>query len=43
MLKQYRDAGISRVVVAAAGSAAGDGIKAVRELESVVKAASALR
>jgi probable F420-dependent oxidoreductase len=41
-LKEYRDAGISRVVVAAAGSAAGDGIKAVRELEGVVKAASAL-
>lgn len=42
MLKEYRDAGISRVVVAAAGSAAGDGIKAVRELEGVVKAAAAL-
>jgi probable F420-dependent oxidoreductase len=42
-LKQYRDAGISRVVVAAAGSAAGDGIKAVRELEGVVKAAATLR
>jgi probable F420-dependent oxidoreductase len=42
MLKEYRDAGISRVVVAAAGSAAGDGIKAVRELEGVVKAAAAV-
>lgn len=43
MLKQYRDAGISRVVVAAAGSAAGDGIKSVRELDGVVNAAAALR
>src|ERR1700760_3546795 len=43
MLKQYREAGISRVVVAAAGSVAGDGIKAVRELEGVVKAAATLK
>jgi probable F420-dependent oxidoreductase len=42
LLKQYRDAGITRVVVAAAGSAAGDGIKAVRELEVVVKTAAQL-
>jgi probable F420-dependent oxidoreductase len=42
-LRQYAETGISRVVVAAAGSAAGDGVKAVRELEGVVKAASALQ
>jgi probable F420-dependent oxidoreductase len=41
-LKQYRDAGITRVVVAAAGSANGDGIKAIRELEGVVAAAARL-
>jgi probable F420-dependent oxidoreductase len=38
LLKQYREAGVSRVVIAAAASAAGDGVKAVRELEGVVKA-----
>lgn len=41
-LKQYREAGITRVVVAAAGSANGDGIKAVRELEGVVATAAGL-
>jgi alkanesulfonate monooxygenase SsuD/methylene tetrahydromethanopterin reductase-like flavin-dependent oxidoreductase (luciferase family) len=41
-LKQYREAGITRVVVAAAGSASGDGIKAVRELEPIVAAAAKL-
>ena len=42
ILKQYREAGISRVVVAAAGSADGDGIEAVRALEGLVNAAAAL-
>ena len=41
-LKRYREAGISRVVMAAAGSAQGDGIKAIRELESVVASAADL-
>ncbi|HTT75624.1 MAG TPA: TIGR03619 family F420-dependent LLM class oxidoreductase [Candidatus Binataceae bacterium] len=41
-LKRYREAGISRVVMAAAGSAHGDGIKAIRELESVVASAADL-
>jgi len=39
-LKQYREAGVTRVVVAAANSAFGDGVKAVRELESVAAAAA---
>ena len=42
-LKQYREAGITRVVVAAAGSANGDGIKAIRELEGAVATAAGLR
>jgi alkanesulfonate monooxygenase SsuD/methylene tetrahydromethanopterin reductase-like flavin-dependent oxidoreductase (luciferase family) len=41
-LKQYREAGITRVVVAAAGSANGDGIKAIQELEGVVSTAARL-
>jgi probable F420-dependent oxidoreductase len=41
-LKQYQEAGVARVVVAAANSASGDGIKAVRELEAVVATAAKL-
>jgi hypothetical protein len=34
-MKQYQEAGVSRLVVPAAASAAGDGVKAVRELAAV--------
>jgi probable F420-dependent oxidoreductase len=36
-MKQYAEAGVSRLVIAAAGSAAGDGVKAVREVAPVVE------
>jgi alkanesulfonate monooxygenase SsuD/methylene tetrahydromethanopterin reductase-like flavin-dependent oxidoreductase (luciferase family) len=41
-MKQYAEAGVSRLVIAAAGSQAGDGVKAVRECGGVVEAAARL-
>lgn len=41
-MKQYAEAGVSRLVVAAAGSQAGDGAKAVRDNAGVVEAAARL-
>jgi probable F420-dependent oxidoreductase len=37
MMKQYLDAGVSRLVLPAAASAAGDGVKAVRDLAAVAE------
>jgi probable F420-dependent oxidoreductase len=42
MMKQYAEAGVSRLVVAAAASAAGDGVAAVRTLSPVVETAAKL-
>ncbi len=39
-MKQYQEAGVSRLVVAVAGAATGDGVKAVRELAPVVERAA---
>ncbi|MGH8275893.1 MAG: LLM class flavin-dependent oxidoreductase, partial [Steroidobacteraceae bacterium] len=39
-MKQYAEAGVSRLVIAAAGTVAGDGVRAVRELGAVVEAAA---
>ena len=40
VMKQYAEAGVSRLVIAAAGSAAGDGVKAVRDVAPVVETAA---
>jgi probable F420-dependent oxidoreductase len=37
MMKQYQEAGVSRLMVPAAASAAGDGVKAVRDLAAVAE------
>jgi hypothetical protein len=41
-MKQYRDAGVSRLVVLAAAAASGDGVKAVREVAPIVERAAKL-
>jgi probable F420-dependent oxidoreductase len=42
VMRQYTDAGVTRLVIAAAGSATGDGVGAVREVASVVASAAKL-
>jgi len=37
VIKQYAEAGVSRLVVAAAGAVAGDGVKAVRDLAPIAE------
>lgn len=37
VIKQYAEAGVSRLVVAASGAVAGDGVKAVRDLAPIVE------
>jgi hypothetical protein len=39
-IRQYQEAGVSRLVIAAAGSQAGDAVKAVRECAAVVETAA---
>lgn len=41
-MKQYRDAGVSRLVVLAAAAASGDGVKAVREIAPLAERAAKL-
>jgi probable F420-dependent oxidoreductase len=41
-MKQYRDAGVSRLVVLAAAAASGDGVKAVREVAPIAERAAKL-
>jgi hypothetical protein len=41
-MKQYQEAGVSRLVTLAAAAAAGDGINAVRDLAPVVDRAAKL-
>jgi probable F420-dependent oxidoreductase len=42
VMRQYTDAGVTRLVIAAAGSAIGDGVGAVREVAAVVASAAKL-
>lgn len=42
VMRQYTDAGVTRLVIAAAGSATGDGVGAVREVAPVVASAATL-
>ena len=42
VMRQYTDAGVTRLVIAAAGSATGDGVRAVREVAPVVASAAKL-
>jgi probable F420-dependent oxidoreductase len=42
VMKQYGEAGVSRLVVAAAASASGDGVRAVRDVAPVVESATKL-
>jgi probable F420-dependent oxidoreductase len=42
IMKQYNEAGVSRLVVAAAASASGDGVRAVRDAAPVVESAAKL-
>ena len=42
VMRQYTDAGVTRLVIAAAGSATGDGVGAVREVSPVVASAAKL-
>jgi probable F420-dependent oxidoreductase len=42
VMRQYTDAGVTRLVIAAAGSATGDGVGAVREVAPVVASAAKL-
>jgi probable F420-dependent oxidoreductase len=42
VMKQYSEAGVSRLVVAAAASASGDGVRAVRDAAPVVQSAAKL-
>ncbi len=42
VMRQYTDAGVTRLVIAAAGSATGDGVGAVREVAPVVASATKL-
>ena len=41
-MKQYEETGVSRIVVLAAASAEGDGVKAVRDLAPIVERAAKL-
>jgi probable F420-dependent oxidoreductase len=40
IVKQYADAGVSRLVIAASASASGDGVKAVQEVAPAIEAAA---
>jgi probable F420-dependent oxidoreductase len=42
VMRQYTDAGVTRLVIAAAGSAVGDGVRAVRDVAPVVGSAAKL-
>ena len=42
LVRDYADAGVSRLVIAAAASAAGDGVRAVREVAPVLASAARL-